>query len=80
MISSSLDQPSVTPITMLAINVRVSPCKERYCVSSFRRDTFSTSPVWLSVMPSGITRLMVPFGPFTVATPSATVTLTPLAR
>jgi hypothetical protein len=61
---------------MLATNVRVRPCSERYIVSSLTRSTVRTSPSWARVMPSGTLRLMVPLGPFTVTTPSAIETVT----
>src|SRR5690606_11344143 len=76
-ISSSLRKPSVTPITMLLTRVRVSPCSDRFSRASSGRSTRSSSPSWRTVMAPGMGRERVPFGPFTVMWPSATVTSTP---
>jgi hypothetical protein len=77
MISSSFEKPSVTPTTMLLTRVRVRPCSERFCRSSFGRSTMSCDSSWRTVMAPGMPRERVPFGPFTVTCAPSMATSTP---
>src|ERR1700676_4840296 len=76
-ISSSLENPSVTPATMLATNDRVRPCRARFWRWSSGRSSTRTSPSWRMLMAAGTARASSPWGPLTVtvlSSPTATDT------
>src|SRR5690606_12700132 len=75
--SSSLRNPSVTPVIMLATSERTSPCIERARRESSWRSTRIWSPSWRTVTCSGTSRCSSPLGPFTVTVAPSMRTSTP---
>src|SRR4051812_46390158 len=63
---------------MLFTSERTSPCRARFWRSSLGRSTSSVPSSWRMVIGSGTLRDSVPWGPFTVTVPGASVTSTPL--
>src|SRR5689334_2740653 len=62
---------------MLAISVRVSPCRDLLCRSSSGRDTWIWPSLRSTVMGAATWCERVPLGPFTVTRRSSTATSTP---
>src|SRR5919108_3664585 len=76
-ISSRFSNPLVTPSTMLAIRLRVSPCSARCSPRLVGRSTVSVPFDW-SIFIAGLTAwLSSPLGPLTVTRPGASETVTP---
>ena len=72
--------PSVTPVTMLAIRARVIPCQAQVCFSSFDRDTTTLSSETSTAIPGINGVFSSPFVPFTTTLSPLIVTLVPLGR
>src|SRR5690348_11448939 len=84
MISRRFSKPSVTPITMLATRVRVSPCSARCSPRSLGRVTTSWSPpspssrgLCCTVIARGMRSDNSPLGPLTVTRSGSIATVTP---
>src|SRR5579863_969639 len=73
--SSSLDQPLVTPSTALKTSARVSPC--RAALSSPERSRCSVPSVVFSVIPSATSADTLPLGPSTRTVLPSTLYFTP---
>src|SRR6267378_3937053 len=73
--SSSFLKPDVTPCTALATSARASPCKAR--CSSVARRAVSTPSFCSKVMPCGIAKESLPFGPCTSILPVCRAIFTP---
>src|SRR5437016_1130018 len=75
--SSLRSNPSFTPVTMLAISARVSPCMARAVRWSESRVIVSTLFSSLAAIPEGTGWLSLPLGPSARIRPSSICTLTP---
>src|SRR5439155_18966677 len=69
--------PSVTPSTMLAIRLRVSPCSARCSPRSVGRSTVSVPSDWVTFIPGLTAWLNSPLGPLTDTRPGLISTVTP---
>src|SRR2546426_1376626 len=78
LISRSFVKPVVTPATMFAMSVRVSPCSARFCLLSSARVTVIFPSSRAIEMFSWNVRASWPFGPFTVMVCPSSFTSTPL--
>src|SRR5665213_3728763 len=77
MISSCFENPAVTPSTMFATSVRVSPCSALCSVSSYGRSIITSLSFIDSFLAPGSERCSSPLGPFTVIFEPSSVTVTP---
>src|SRR5919106_1483631 len=76
-ISSRFSKPSVTPWTIFAIRLRVSPCTARSSPRSVGRFTVSVPSSSTTSILRLTPWLSSPLGPFTVTRPGPTDTVTP---
>src|SRR5215472_7762073 len=72
-----LAYPEVTPVTMLAISERDSPCSALISPSSLGLVTVITPESWLTSIGEATARLRRPFGPVTVTSRPSMATVTP---
>src|SRR5439155_17308997 len=79
-ISSDFANPAVTPSTMFATSVRVSPCNALCRDSSDGRFTTTVPSSSASAMSSCRVREISPFGPFTVILCPSSCAVTPLGN
>src|SRR5688500_18989848 len=78
MISSSRVNPVETPVTTAAVRARAMPCSARTFCDSFSRLKRSVPSLCSSVMPAGISKDMLPFGPLAEIVCPEVVIVTPL--